>query len=47
VIDIKQFNERMRDERIARNKRWLRNLVWTAIGVLLGANLVDIVRAYL
>lgn len=47
MIDIQQFNERQRDERIARNNKRLRNGVWLAIGVLLGANLVDIVRAYL
>lgn len=40
MIDIKQFNERMRDERIARNNKRLCTGTWIAIGVLLLANVL-------
>lgn len=40
MIDIKEFNERMRDERIARNCKRLRTGAWIAIGVLLLANVL-------
>lgn len=45
MIDIHDFNALR--ARQARNLRRLRNGAWIFIGVLLGANLVDIVRAYL
>ncbi|QKS60860.1 hypothetical protein [Cupriavidus gilardii] len=34
IHDIQDFNERMRDERIARNCRWLKYGVWAFIVAL-------------
>lgn len=47
IHDIRDFNERMRDERIARNCRWLRYGVWAFIAGLMAANIIDIARSWL
>ncbi|MCA7086082.1 hypothetical protein K7G19_21050 [Cupriavidus sp. DB3] len=45
MIDIEDFNALR--ARHARNLRRLRAATWLAIGVLLVANVIDILRAYL